>query len=266
MGTKKLDLTHEPLAVLASRAKLSLESLPYDIHHLIIEYLHPVDRLCLGLTCKTLLVSTHVHPRLTRATWIRFIPTWVYSTLLSYECLMPEWYPVLPRLAHGWLDKKVWRYCWKCHRILPRVASWFREKGRMKMDKAPRWSVKVGIPKAKWLKLGKRARYTHLIDTWCMSAQEDSSVMYCDDCRHGHYQPGPDPLSTPVECPICLEKELTYTWNPQRGYGRAKQTAHEVVRWSCIFLRMTLAIGLRATTIGCLGLGRTIGLVGKCWR
>ena len=250
----------------AGSPRASLESLPYDIHNLIIAHLHPVDRVCLGLTCKTLFTSTYIHPRLTRATWIRFIPTWVFSTLLTYERLMPEWHPLLPRLAHGWLDKKTWRYCWKCHRILPRIPSWFTEKGRMKMNKSPRWNVKVGMNKTCWLELSKRARYRHLIERWCTSTQEDSSMMYCDDCRRGRYESELDQPPTPVECPICLGKELTYIWKPQKGPGRARKAARDVARWGCVFVRMTLAVGLRATAIGCLGLGRTIGLVGKCWR
>lgn len=251
----------------------TLQSLPYDIRALIFEHLYPVDLVCLALTCKSLLATIYAHPRLPPAKWIRYTPTPSVGAPLTYFHITPEWYPLFPRLAHGWLDKKTWRYCWKCHRILPREPGWFKEKGRMKMAKSPRWSVKVGMSKEEWLSLGKKTRYRHLIETWCTSGQEDSSAMYCDGCRGGRYEAGEgQPVQqkqqmAPVECPICLERDLTFSWFPStRGRSRAKKAAEEVLRWSCIYLRMAIVFGLETATMSCVGLGHTIGKIGKVWK
>ncbi len=49
-----------------------LASLPSDIHYLILDHLHPIDRVCLGLTNKTLCLSVLTAPALKPSTWAKF--------------------------------------------------------------------------------------------------------------------------------------------------------------------------------------------------
>ena len=120
---------------------------------------------------------------------------------------------MLLRLAHGWIDKKKLRYCWKCHKILPRDESFFRR--RLKCKKNPVWSVKVGTTKDEWLNLSRRQRYAHLVETRCYSEAPDSSGLSCDFCRQEDMKDVKQG-NHPIECPLCLEKELTFTFRPPR--------------------------------------------------
>lgn len=128
---------------------------------------------------------------------------------------MPESYSLILRLAHGWIPKDKLRYCWKCHKILPRDEGYFRK--RLCGKKTPKYSVKIGLSKERWNDLSKKEKYNHLIETWCYSDAEDSSCLYCDHCRDKCLESAATShLQHPVQCPLCLEKELTYVWRPPR--------------------------------------------------
>ncbi|RMZ91652.1 hypothetical protein DV736_g1087, partial [Chaetothyriales sp. CBS 134916] len=105
-----------------------------DILHLIINYLHPVDRVCLGLTCKALCAAVLSAPALTHPGWMRFAqPNFTHRSLSHLRfpriyASMPEVRTLVLRLAHGWIDKSRYLYCWKCHRILARNEKMWRDR------------------------------------------------------------------------------------------------------------------------------------------
>ena len=170
--------------------------------------------------------------------------------------MKPTWYEVLPRLAHGWLDKTKWRYCWQCHLVLPRDPAWFLEKGRLGMNSKLPWRQDkiVGVNEAQWKRWGKRQRYAWLIDDWCHAKREDMSGTYCHLCKGYWFRTFVDEdcyevktmvierrEAMTVECPICLEKDLKFEWwNPNSGWhGLRKRSlvvldnANEI--WSGVF-------------------------------
>lgn len=190
----------------ASAPPTNFLSLPAEIHLEILEILHPIDRVCLALTCKRLTNTVITAPRFRYAHWT----TWCD---LRYSYGLPDWFSLIPRLAHGWTPKDKLRYCWKCHRILPREAEYCRK--RMTMKKSPKWSLKIDMAKNDWSKMSKKSRYTYLIDHWCQADIEDGSYLHCDSCRREKLENG-SPMCTPIECPMCMERELTFTWKPPR--------------------------------------------------
>lgn len=196
---------------LSAEEPASLKDLPTELIHEISKRLHPVDRVCLALTCKSLARAIVSAPRLGPANWSVFSDH-------RFDWLPPESFTLLLRLAHGWIPKDRLRYCWKCHKIMPREEAFFRK--RLTFKKNPRWSVKVGLPKEEWERMRKKDRYKHIIQTWCTSPAEDSSGLYCHACREVHLEAGGTWHRThPVECPTCLEKELTYTWRGSHRPG-----------------------------------------------
>lgn len=183
-----------------------ITSLPPELIHEIAWHLHPVDRVCLALTCKTLTLHILSAPLLSPTTWIRFSDN---------RYVVPESYSLIPRLAHGWIPKDKLRYCSRCAKILPRKESYFLS--RMSFTKKPRWNIKVRVDRAVWDSMSKRARYAQLIDDWCHSSVEDCSILCCDFCRTKAMEDDDGRLHhPPVQCPECLEKELTYVWRPPR--------------------------------------------------
>lgn len=193
----------------------SLTNLPREIIHEIAWHMHPVDRVCLALTCKTLTSHILSAPLLSPTTWGPFSDT-------RYLGFLPESYSLILRLAHGWVPKDKLRYCSRCHRILPRDESYFRK--RMSLKKKPRWSIKVRMDKNLWDGMSKRARYAHLINDWCNTSVDDGSILCCDICRNKAMASGDDRLQhPPAQCPECLEKELTYIWKiPRKPWFREK--------------------------------------------
>ncbi|KAK7903735.1 hypothetical protein LTR67_001755 [Exophiala xenobiotica] len=194
----------------------NLTTLPPEIIHCIADDLHPVDRVCLALTCKPLASAILSAPLLCPTSWSRFSDQ-------RYDWLLPESYSLILRLAHGWIPKDKLRYCWKCHKILPRNQDYFRKRlGPCR--KNPKWSTKLGVDKNKWENMRRKEKYTYLVETWCESPLEDSSSLYCDFCRDRVLEEAPRfgvegvgaTLQHPVQCPLCLERELTYVWRPPR--------------------------------------------------
>ncbi|EXJ95839.1 hypothetical protein A1O1_00964, partial [Capronia coronata CBS 617.96] len=140
--------------------------------------------------------------------------TWGVFSDQPFEWLPPESFSLILRLAHGWIPRDRLRYCWNCHKIMPREEAFFRK--RLTCKKNPRWSVKVDLPKEEWDKLRKKDKYRHLVRTWCTSPAQDSSYLCCDACRSSHLEAGLPRFTYPIECPTCLEKELTYSWRGPR--------------------------------------------------
>ncbi|KAJ9605037.1 hypothetical protein H2200_010426 [Cladophialophora chaetospira] len=150
------------------RQEPTLTTLPPEILLEIASHLHPVDRICLSLTCKTLLSNTLPALRITPADWLRF-----HYGRYSYR--IPQTPNLYVRLANGWLPKDRFRYCRKCHKILPRCAEYFKQ--RLCKKRMPRFDHHVGntgVTQKEWKSMGKRKRYSYFVEIWCRSSEEDA--------------------------------------------------------------------------------------------
>ncbi|EHY52566.1 hypothetical protein ABEF95_001801 [Exophiala dermatitidis] len=176
----------------------SMTKLPAEVVHAIAEYLHPIDRVCVALTCKNLARAMVSAPRLTEQTWRPFASPFgkrpVANTLVI-------------RLAHGWLPKDKMRYCCECDKILPRDETYFRK--RLAYKKRPGWLREVDCSKQDWDKMSTKAKYEHLVRIWCSSKAADSSGLFCETCRGENFAPGCYEGGNVVACPLYLEEGLT---------------------------------------------------------
>ncbi|KIW98966.1 uncharacterized protein Z519_00629 [Cladophialophora bantiana CBS 173.52] len=157
----------------SSRRRTNITSLPPEIILEIVDRLHPVDRVCLGLTCKYLLSSTIPTLHITRSDWLRFHDR-------RYSFLLPQMPTLYVRLAHGWVPKDKFRYCYRCSKILPRSREYFWK--RLRRTKSPRFRNGLGISEKHWNSLGKKGKYAYLVENWCHSPEEDSSGFFCGHC------------------------------------------------------------------------------------
>lgn len=188
-----------------SHTRTSITSLPPELILEIVSYLHPVDRICLGLTSKSLLRSTLPTLRITPFDWIRFHDR-------RYSYILPQMPALYVRLAHGWVPKDKFRYCNRCYKILPRNPEYF--KLRLCKKRTPRYhsgAVGASVSEKQWRGMSKKARYAHLVDDWCHSPREDSSLFFCVHCLQRDHR---NWASCSVHCPLCLERDLT--WKPPR--------------------------------------------------
>lgn len=250
---------HKPSQPPTSSKTPNLTTLPPEIIHCIADNLHPVDRVCLALTCKPLASAIISAPLLCPTSWSRFSDQ-------RYDWLLPESYSLILRLAHGWIPKDKLRYCWKCHKILPRNEEYFRK--RLACRKSPKWSIKLGVSKTKWENMGRKEKYTYLVETWCESPHEDSSSLYCDFCRDRTLEPGfgvGATLQHPVQCPLCLERELTYVWRPPRKpWIRAKALKVLKILWRP-FDRIAMYMHMYVTAFIVLGGQLVNDLCERAW-
>ena len=250
---------HKPPRPPTSSKTPNITTLPPEIIHCIADDLHPVDRVCLALTCKPLASAIISAPLLCPTSWSRFSDQ-------RCDWLLPESYSLILRLAHGWIPKDKLRYCWKCHKILPRNQEYFRK--RLACRKSPKWSIKLGVSKTKWETMGRKEKYTYLVETWCESLHEDSSSLYCDFCRDRALEPGfavGATLQHPVQCPLCLERELTYVWRPPRKpWIRAKVLKVLKILWTP-FDRIAMYVHMYVTAFIVLGGQFVYDLCERAW-
>ncbi|ETI29014.1 hypothetical protein G647_01467 [Cladophialophora carrionii CBS 160.54] len=178
--SSQLKPPHQPTA--------SLAALPPEIVLEIASYLHPVDRICLALTCKSLLSCTLRTLRCTRADWV-FFHDRGYS-----RCLHPQTPMLYERLAHGWVPKDRFRYCNHCYKILPRCPEYFKQ--RLRRQRKPKYDVRVactGVSEKQWNSMSKKKRYAHLLHNWCHSEKKGDSIDYfCAYCREKMAREGRD--------------------------------------------------------------------------
>ena len=179
----------------------NITNLPPELILEIASYLHPVDRICLSLTCKPLLRATLPTLRITTLDFIRF-----HDRRYSYT--LPQRPTLYTRLAHGWVPKDKYRYCCRCYKILPRTPEYFWQ--RLRRKKSPRYRTGLGVTDKEWRSKSKKARYKHLVESWCHSPEEDSSSFFCRYC----YYRERDRTTCSMHCPLCLETDLT--WSPPR--------------------------------------------------
>ena len=198
-------LTTASLSYRPQRQRPSLTTLPPEILLEIASYLTPVDRVCLSLTCKTLLSKTLSTLRITSHHWLRAH----YRRYGWPKIHVPALYP---RLADGWLPKDCYRYCYRCHKIMPRCPKYFKK--RLCKKRMPKFDRHVlghtGIMEKEWKSMGKRKRYACFVEMWCRLGERDTCIIECVDCTLRDKERG----DCAVPCPLCLERDLTSPRKP----------------------------------------------------
>jgi hypothetical protein len=198
---------------------IGLTDLPAELVHDIVQYLQPVDRVALALTCKSSASAVLSAPRLCPARWPTFHN-------LQFDCQLPRERSLLHRLADGWIPRERVRYCAGCRKILPRRDEiyWLKRLNGNKKEHAGRrtWTVVDKLGRAfKTLHQDttgkkKKERYRHSIERWSARVDDDkeeeeeavgdgTSVPCCDYCR-----PQPEVLAARhhVLCPLCEEDSM----------------------------------------------------------
>lgn len=161
--------------------------MPTELLHRILNYLHPIDRVCLGLASKRLLSNVLSSPPLTPHNWQRFLHGLAaYNTFTTIAA--PEWHMLIPRLAHGWVPTERFRYCWRCHNIFPRCPEYWKGsvRGRYKAryhERLDSTLEELEVSRSQWDHMGKAQRLDVIVRGWCESKKMDSSAWYCESCR-----------------------------------------------------------------------------------
>ncbi|RVX72232.1 hypothetical protein B0A52_04436 [Exophiala mesophila] len=210
----------------------SISNLPAEVIHNIVAFLHPIDRVCLGLSSKRLASRVLSAPRLSPNTSPN---TWGWFNRTDNTYLAPDRYTLILRLAHGWVNKDRWRYCWTCNKIVTRDPQYFET--RLRRTKKPRWSTRLNVEQEVWTEWTKDQRYDHLIRMWSLDRGEDSSSLFCDLCRSTQTA---EPARHPSQCPKCLEADLTYKFKPNRWPQRRRIL--EEIAWIVILGPVFVAI------------------------
>ena len=166
----KLDLnpvTPPPL----SSSSVNLNTLCTDVQLEILDHLRLVDRLCLGLTCKSMAKLILLSTKLTPANW----------TPLAYSRISHETaYDLFPRLMHGWVPKDRFRFCTWCGKIYTRSPQFWESRGML--AKPLVWSPRLSVRKHEWMLMSKKAKYKWLILRWRDAHSEDGSGARCVPC------------------------------------------------------------------------------------
>ncbi|RMZ80579.1 hypothetical protein DV738_g2731, partial [Chaetothyriales sp. CBS 135597] len=263
-----LDVTPSHVAPSAT----SMALLPKDVLYLIIEQLHPIDRVCLGLTCKPICAAVLSSPALKHPDWMRFAEPYFIHPCISHirfpklYFAMPDVRPLVLRLAHGWVDKSRYLYCWKCHQIRTRDEKAWRKRMpesvqpsnrilrhlKQKLDHwwdwydqlsatrpprrkpAPSWSLKTLIDEATWDSWTRAQRYDHLVKTWCYIHTDDTSALACEICSDDGE--GGRPISITDWHGILDGPNGSVLWDRHNQI----QTVHPVECPSCLKRELTL--------------------------
>lgn len=186
------------------------------------------------MTCKSIASAAISSPLLQ-------VPSWT-PWLCATENALPPKHLLIQRLAHGWTDKSVWRYCQKCQRILPRDTTYFQQRiQRGSRFKSLPWNHKVCMSKEKWSRLSNKKRVQHILSIWYESNEEDGSLFSCTRCWTNQFNvprsnscedlifsqdpekaamsafAGSNPIpQVPVECPCCVIDSLLNTYKEPR--------------------------------------------------
>jgi hypothetical protein len=202
-------LPHGILARFPCNGRPSIHTLPIDVLAEILRPLHPTDLICLGLTCKTLLATVLPHINSTPAEYVK---SQGYHCNQCYAFYNPDFTTLPIRLTYGWIrDKKRWRYCPRCHEILPRKPEIYHV--RLKGTKTLPYREDLCIPEIAWKHLPKKQRYKALVSSWCHSPSTLPSDL--QKTRHSQFwcpkQHRPMLISShrnSVSCPMCFENEV----------------------------------------------------------
>jgi hypothetical protein len=240
-------------------SKTDITTLPYDIVLIISDNLDLTDRVCLGLTCKPLALAITCAPRLPGRYEIRgdYCVNGVYSPNPFPLCISmtPEWYTLLPRLAKGWVPKEKYKHCWKCNKIYPRDRSFYEKT--LSKQKAPGWLWKLNLTEQEWRRMSLPERHEHMIARWLTDDDLVHASLRPPSRVYNVYYPDLGVWASRKtdergpECPICLERELMYSWRTPKGLFPVS-TSTKVTLVGLIKAPIDLGIAAGSTMIGAL--------------
>lgn len=224
----------------------------------IFDSLDLTDRVCLGLTCKRLAFQVTCAPRLPATYTFHDAPyPWICDAVNGashrnrvwplYISITPEWYTLLPRLAKGWVPKEKYKYCWKCNKIYPRERGFY--ENALTKENAPGWSWKLDRTEKDWIKMNWVERRDYLIDRWITDDETVRESLRPPHPDHKIYYPDlgiwvpckPDARS--IECPLCLERELTYSCRGSKNLFKGNLSSRIFI---INLARLSIDIGIAA--------------------
>jgi hypothetical protein len=180
----------------SARSAIQLTTLCTDVQLLVVDHLRLVDRLCLGLTCKSMARLILLSTKLAPAEWTPFVDN-LRSHLSTYD--------LQPRLAHGWIPKERFRFCSWCCKIYSRSPHFWENRGML--EKPLLWSPRLPVPKYEWIVMSKKAKYKWLIRRWRDAQSEDGSGARCVPCA---MPPNHKMWYEMVHCPECTANTLAF--------------------------------------------------------
>jgi hypothetical protein len=186
-----------------------------DVQLLVVDHLRLVDRLCLGLTCKSMARLIILSTKLTPTNWTPFV-----GNPLSHQSS----YDLLPRLMHGWIPKDRFRFCAWCCKIYTRSPQFWESRGML--EKPLIWSPRLSIPKHEWILMSKRSKYKWLILRWRDAQSEDGSGTRCIPCA---MKPKEKLWYEMIHCPECTANTLALT-----PPGRPRTTRYGWIEKACM--------------------------------
>jgi hypothetical protein len=179
-----------------SVSSVELTTLCTDVQLVILDHLHLVDRLCLGLTCKRMARLVLLSTRLAPTDGTPFV-----DNPIGHQSS----YDLLPRLMHGWMPKDRFRFCAWCGKIYTRSPEFWERRGML--PKPLVWSPRLSVPKHEWIVMSKKAKYRWLIQRWRDAQTEDGSGARCVPCG---VKPNSKLWYEMVHCPACTATTLAH--------------------------------------------------------
>ena len=213
----KVPLDSAPELPSPSSSPVQLTTLCTDVQLLVVDHLPLVDRVCLGLTCKSMARLILLAAKLSPTEWTPFVDN-PYSHLGS--CLLS------PRLAHGWIPKDRFRFCSWCCKIYTRSPDFWASRGML--EQPLRWSPRIPVGKHQWLLMSKKAKYKYLILRWRDEQSDDGSQAKCIPCS---IPPNDKLWYEMIHCPECTANLLALT-----PPGRPRRHRWAWIETSCIRL------------------------------
>lgn len=182
---------------LSPSSSVKFTTLCTEVQLIVVDHLRLVDRVCLGLTCKSMAKLVLLATALTPTEWMPFVDN-PYSHLSSYD--------LRPRLAHGWIPKDRFRFCAWCCKIYTRSPDFWESRGML--ETPLRWSSRLSVGKHVWMMMSKKAKYRYLILRWRDAKSEDGSGLKCVPCSI----PSNEKLwYEMIHCPECTANTLALT-------------------------------------------------------
>lgn len=180
-----------------SASSVKLTTLCTDVQLIIVDHLCLVDRLCLGLTCKSMARLILLSTKLSPTDWTPFV-----DNLVCHQSS----YDLLPRLMHGWMPKDRFGFCAWCCKIYTRSPEFWERRGML--EKPLVWSSRLSIPKLEWMMMSKKAKYKWLIQRWRDAQIED---VFCARCIPCCVRLNSNLWYEMIHCPECTANTLALT-------------------------------------------------------
>lgn len=213
-----LDISDKTLSPSSS---VKFTTLCTEVQLIVVDHLRLVDRICLGLTCKSM-AKLVLATALTSTKWTLFRDD-PYSHLSSYD--------LRPRLAHGWIPKDRFRFCAWCCKIYTRSPDFWESRGML--EKPLRWSSRLSVGKHVWMMMSKKAKYRYLILRWRDAKSQDGSGLKCVPCFNEKL------WYEVIHCPECTANTLALT--PPRSPWK-----HRMARMETACMRALEAVSSHA--------------------